>query len=90
MRVDETLSAQRELSANTSAKTSARKGSARKRQPTRIFVKFVKIDRSYARNFWEGKLHGRTEYGKQTIASIRMPRGEANIYPSVRRCVNAL
>ena len=53
-------------------------------------MKFVKIDRSHARNFWEGKLHGRTEYGKQTIASIRMPRGEANIYRSVRRCVNAL
>lgn len=80
MRVDQTLS----------ANTSARKRSAIKGQPTRIFVKFVKIDRSYARNFWEGKLHGRTEYGKQTIASIRMPRGEANIYPSVRRCVNAL
>ena len=50
----------------------------------------AKADRSHVENRWEDEIQGRTEYGKQTIASIRMPRGEANVYPSVRRCVNAL
>ena len=50
----------------------------------------TKADRSHVENRREDEIQGRTEYGKQTIASIRMPRGEANVYPSVRRCVNAL
>ena len=78
------------IRANIRASIRANEGHTGTMQPGIAFAKFAKTDRSYAGDRWRIEMQGRTEYGKQIIASIRMPRGGLNIYPSARRCVNAL